>query len=299
MTSTGTKFARAAKRGVIALFAAAVASGAFGTARAQEVQITGPLAGAPAVRHMRLYRVNRFNVAPGIGYTLQDEFARSLFLGLEANYHFADWLGIGFWGGYAIGQIDTDLTSQINRFAQVTDRNRLSVPSAEGFNRQVGRILWGVSAHLIFIPLRGKLSIFQAIFVDTDLYVLAGVALFGLEERASTVVNGVRDPSCDRAEPTGLSSAACLATQTARAGRVAPAPMLGVGLSLYANSWFGVALEWRAFPFAWNPGGTDEASATAPFPDGQIDGSDSRTTFNHMFNVAVVFNLPPEQSIGE
>ncbi len=271
------------------------------SASAQEVQITGPLAGAPAVRHMRQYRVDRFNLVPGVGYTLQDEFARSLFLGLEANYHFLDWLGVGIWGGYAVGQIDTDLTSQIDSFAQTTDRNRLSVPSAGEFNSQIGRIQWGVSAHLIFIPLRGKLSLFQAVFVDTDLYVIAGIAIFGLEERATTLgADGSRSTACDRAEPDGSSSAACIATQTARSGRITPAPMLGVGLSLYANSWFGIALEWRAFPFSWNPSGTDEnGSERGAFPDGQIDGSDSRTTFNHMFNVGLIFNLPPEQPIGE
>jgi outer membrane beta-barrel protein len=286
----------------LALAAGLATAGTLGfssTVEAQEVQITGPLAGAPAVRHMRLYRVNRFNLVPGIGYTLQDEFARSLFLGLEANYHFLEWLGVGIWGGYAVGQIDTDLTTQIDTFAQVTDRNRLSVPSAGGFNQQIGRILWGVSAHLIFIPLRGKLSLFQAVFVDTDLYVIAGVALFGLEERASTVVDGARLADCDTAD-LGMTRPRCLASQTARAGRVTPAPMLGVGLSLYANSWFGVALEWRAFPFSWNPSGTDEAgSPRGNFPDGRNDGTDSRTTFNHMFNVGVIFNLPPEQSGSE
>ncbi|GAB4212419.1 MAG: hypothetical protein OHK0013_35140 [Sandaracinaceae bacterium] len=280
--------------GMAAGFAPAIAS-------AQEVQITGPLAGAPAVRHMRQYRVNRFNLAPGVGYTLQDEFARSLFLGLEANYHFLDWLGIGLWGGYAVGQIDTDLTSQVDQFAQTTDRNRLSVPLASQFNSQVGRITWGVSAHLIFIPLRGKLSLFQAVFVDTDLYVIAGIALFGLQERAATVDgSGNRLTACDLADPDGTSSAACEATQLARADRVTPAPMLGVGLSLYANSWFGIALEWRAFPFSWNPSGTDEAgSPRGNFPDGVIDGRDSRTTFNHMANIGLIFNLPPEQPISE
>lgn len=271
------------------------------TAEAQEVQITGPLAGAPAVRHMRQYRVDRFNLVPGVGYTLQDEFARSLFLGLEANYHFLEWLGVGIWGGYAVGQIDTDLTTQVDTYAQVTSRNRLSVPSAAGFNEQIGRILWGVSAHLIFIPLRGKLSLFQAVFIDTDLYVIAGVALFGLQERRSTLdSSGNRSTACDTALPTGTSTPECLATQTARADRVTPAPMLGVGLSLYANSWFGVALEWRAFPFSWNPSGTDESgSPRGNFPDGQIDGSDSRTTFNHMFNVGLIFNLPPDQALSE
>jgi outer membrane beta-barrel protein len=279
------------------------------TASAQEVQITGPLAGAPAVRHMRQYRVDRFNLVPGVGYTLQDEFARSLFLGLEANYHFLDWLGIGIWGGYAVGQIDTDLTSQVAAAGQTTDRNRLSLPQANAtasgmggnFTNQVGRILWGISAHLMFVPLRGKLSLFQAVFVDTDLYVIAGIALFGLEERAATVDSAGNPLTvCNTPEPSGLSSAACLATQTARAGRVTPAPMLGVGLSLYANSWFGIALEWRAFPFSWNPSGTDEAgSPRGNFPDGVIDGRDSRTTFNQMANIGLIFNLPPDQPIGE
>ena len=146
-----------------ALVAVGMIAFASSNAQAQEVQITGPLAGAPAVRHMRLYRVNRFNVMPSIGYTLQDEFARSLFVDLEANYHFLDWLGVGIWGGYNVAQIDTDLTSQVQNFAQVTDRNRLSVPSAANFSRQIGRIQWGVSAHLIFVPLRGKLSLFQSV----------------------------------------------------------------------------------------------------------------------------------------
>lgn len=284
-----------------ALLAVGMIAFASNNVEAQEVQITGPLAGAPAVRHMRLYRVNRFNVMPSIGYTLQDEFARSLFVGLEANYHFLDWLGVGVWGGYNVAQIDTDLTSQVQNFAQVTDRNRLSVPSAANFSRQIGRIQWGVSAHLIFVPLRGKLSLFQSVFVDTDLYVIAGVAIFGLDERASTVdASGARSNACDLAEPNGTSSPACLATQTARTGRITPSPMLGVGLSVYANSWFGIAFEWRAFPFSWNPGGTDEAGSTrGPFPDGQIDGSDSRTTFNHMFNLGFIFNLPPDQALTE
>lgn len=283
-----------------ALLAVGMIALASNNAQAQEVQITGPLAGAPAVRHMRLYRVNRFNVMPSLGYTLQDEFARSLFLGLEANYHFLDWLGVGIWGGFNLAQIDTDLTSQVQSFAQVTDRNRLSVPSAANFSRQIGRIQWGVSAHLIFVPLRGKLSIFQSVFVDTDLYVIAGVGIFGLEERASTVSDMNRSMACDLAEPDGSASPACLATQTARTGRITPSPMLGVGLSVYANSWFGVAFEWRAFPFSWNPGGTDESGSTrGPFPDGQIDGNDSRTTFNHMFNLGFIFNLPPDQTLTE
>lgn len=294
-----------------------ISSAAPSAAAAQEVHISGPLAGAPAVRHMRLYRGGRFNVIPGIGYTLQDEYARSLFFTLEANYHFLEWLGVGLWGGFNMANIDTDLTAQIGTAGQVTDRNRLSLPSAgpaagltgdsAGFASQVGRLVWAASLHLIFVPLRGKLSLFQAVFVDTDLYIFGGVALFGLSERAATgdSSTGMRSAVCDADDGMGRSTAACIETQRLRADRIAVTPMLGVGMSFYANSWFGIALEWRAFPFSWNPSGTDESGLNrdgdpgAGFPDGIIDGADSRTTFNQMINIGLIFNLPPDLTVSE
>jgi len=269
-------------------------------ASAQDVHVTGPLAGAPAVRHMREYREGHVNLIPGIGYTLQDEYARSLFVTLEANYHFLEWLGVGVWGGYNVAPIDTDLTTQVTRFGQTTDRNRLSLPDNSLFNQQVGRLSWTVALELMFVPLRGKLSLFQAVFIDTDLYIFGGVALFGVTERAPTTVAA---SGCDMSVG-GVSTPGCAATATARADRVAVTPMFGVGMSFYANSWFGIMLEWRAFPFAWNPSGTDESGegrdrmAGSGFPDGVIDGTDSRTTFNQMINIGLIFNLPPDVAIS-
>jgi outer membrane beta-barrel protein len=305
LSAVGTTMRSNAMRTLLMALALMVSTSAIASqASAQEVQITGPLAGQPAVRHMRVYRAGRFNVMPNIAYTLQDEFARSLFIGLEANYHFLDWLGVGIWGAYNPADISTDLTSQITANGQTTDRNRLSLPSAGNFGQQIGHIRWGVSAHLIFVPLRGKLSLFQSVFVDTDLYIFAGIAIWGLEERAGVDSTGAT--ACAMADPTtGQSSAACVATQTLRAGRVAPAPIFGIGLSLYANSWFGISLEWRATVFSWNPSGTDESGHDqhsqpgSGFPDGVIDGNDSRTTFTHMMQLGFTFNLPPEQSVTE
>ncbi len=303
LSAVGTTMRDHGMRALLCLAIAIGAMGAATTASAQEVQITGPLAGQPAVRHMRVYREGRFNLAPTLGYTLQDEFARSLFIGLEANYHFLDWLGIGIWGAYNPADISTDLTSQITSTGQTTDRNRLSLPQASSFGQQIGHIRWGASAHLIFVPLRGKLSLFQAVFVDTDLYIYAGIAVWGVEERAATdrVTAG-----CDSADPgTGQSRDTCVASQLARASRVAPAPIFGIGLSLYANSWFGISLEWRATVFSWNVSGTDESGHDqhgqpgSGFPDGVIDGNDSRTIFTHMVQLGFVFNLPPEQSVTQ
>lgn len=283
------------------LLALAVLVGASSTASAQDVHVTGPLAGAPAVRHMRVYREMRVNLIPGVGYTLQDEYARSLFATLEANFHFLDWLGVGIWGGFNMARIDTDLTSQISQFGQTTERNRLSLPDRTAFSDQIGRLVWAASLHLIFVPLRGKLSLFQAVFIDTDLYIFGGVALFGVQERAATDVTA---SNCNTMVG-GMSTAACIDSARARADRVAVTPMFGIGMSFYANSWFGVMLEWRAFPFSWNPSGTDESGegrdrmAGSGFPDGVINGDDGRTTFNQMINIGLIFNLPPDAAVTD
>src|SRR5687767_11601029 len=76
-------------------------------AAAQEVQITGPLAGAPAVRHMRVYRSGRFQLQPGVGFSINDEFSRSLMAGIQLGYHFTDWLGIHGFFNYTYYPLDT------------------------------------------------------------------------------------------------------------------------------------------------------------------------------------------------
>src|SRR5688572_24367919 len=82
-------------------------------AAAQDVEITGPLAGAPAVRRMRIYRDGRFQFQPLIGFTLNDEFSRTMFAGVQIGYHFTDWLGVQGFFDYGALSIDTGLTSQV------------------------------------------------------------------------------------------------------------------------------------------------------------------------------------------
>ncbi len=305
MRSTGNKK-------VLLLAALAAMLGTFtpgGAVHAQEIQITGPLAGQPAVRRMRQYRVDRVQlIVPTVGYTLQDEFARHLMTGLEANVHFTDWLGIGVWGAAAnfgnAFHINTDLTTQVRLNGQTTDRNRLSLPApgprldSPGFDDQIARLQGVASAHILFAPLRGKLALFQGIFVDADFYILAGFALAFVEERAD-----VLDGRCQRGS-VDFNLTTCAESQTARKQRFAPAPSLGVGLNLYFNEWIGLALQWRAFPFAMNPSGTDEASdfntgvaSSVTVPDGRINDADQRFYFHHMVNLGLIINLPPEMHV--
>jgi outer membrane beta-barrel protein len=269
------------------------------TASAQEVQVTGPLAGQPAVRRLRIYRKGRFEITPSAAFTLQDEFSRTIGFGASATYHFTDWFGLGAFGFFAPIHIDTALTDQVGALGQTTSRNALSLPSRQGFADQIATIDWMAALQAVFIPLRGKLSLFQKLFVDTDFYIAGGLAFVGVSERAD-VGPGV----CPGATPGMSVSQACLDTQQARASRVAITGTFAAGLRLYINQFMALNLEWRALPFAWNTGGFDIDGATnrdgdGGFADGEVNATDRLLQFNHMFVLGYTFYLPTQAQISD
>lgn len=260
----------------------------------------GPLAGAPAVIGLRDYRQMRLQLQLHAAVTLEDEYSRSILAGGQLMFHFVDWLGIGAWAGYSLLDVDVDLTDQVKAKGQTNEVNVLSLPSARDFDKQIARIKWVVAPQLQFIPLRGKLGIFEKLFVDTDFYVAAGVAFVGLQERAP--VSRDQFQSCrTMGEAAGASGSlqaqvACFSkTQAQRQDRVAIAPTFALGLSLYMSNWVALTLEWRGMPFAWNTSGTDESGdAAGDFPDDVIDQKDRLSHFNHMFTLGLAFYLPTE-----
>lgn len=252
------------------------------TATAQEVQITGPLAGAPAVHDLRVWRKGRVQVQPFFAFMLRPEFSRSLLFGVQAKYNFLDWLGVGAWGAFSFAQTSTSLTNEIKANGETRPPNRLNLPSREGFGAQIGKIKWLTGIEANFIPLRGKLSLFQKIFVDTDLQLLAGVAFIGVTERADTAAGVCDSPS-----------AACLATQSARSSRTAIAPSFGVGINAHFARFMGVSIQWRALPFKWNTSGWD-TSGNGSFPDGTVDSKDRGRHFNQMLTIGYVLYFPPK-----
>ncbi len=284
----------------LCVLSAAVCAGSVlepSSAHAQEIQITGPLAGQPAVRRMRLYRQGRLLLEPNFSFTLQDEFQRTLIGGLHLGYYFTDWLGVGVWGGYGFASLDTDLTNQIQSQGVTTDRNRLSLPTASGFNKQVANMTWMAALQLEFIPLRGKLAIFEKLFVDTDLYIFLGVAFVGVEERSdvTTVATSGDITFCASTDATCLED-----SQDDRTSRVAIAPTFGIGLSMMFNDFVGLNLNWRGMPFSWNASGTDESGdPRGNFPDGTIDSNDRFFKLQHMFQVGLMVYLPTGPEITD
>ena len=271
---------------------------------AQDVHLSGPLAGADSVKKLRLWRDTRLHVEPFFAFTIGDEYARSLIVGGELRFHFVDWFGIGGWGGYSVGQLDTNLTKEIQAKGVTRDANRLDLPDREQYPNQVGRLNWwsGVEAH--FTPFRGKLAMFQKVFFDADLDFFVGAAFVGVEERADTEIRRDSETTPQYCVPLGGTppasmsewdfgcdgndGAAATNSQLARSRRTVIAPSFGVAFSAFFRDFLGVSLRWRGIPFKYNTGGTDNNN------DGQIDSNDRIKQFNNMFTVGLIFVLPPK-----
>jgi hypothetical protein len=264
-------------------------------AEAQEIQLTGPLAGAPAVRKLRLRRAGRFEATLHSSFTLLDEFQRTILPGLRLTYHPTDWLGLGVWGGYGI-QLPAALTEELQDKA-ITAR-ACSAPAPENVSPceltavnltrgqltedQLGKIQWVAAPQITVVPFRGKLSLFGAVPVDTDISFFVGPAIVGVQERAP----------CGK-DNDGNAIAAC-ANNFSLESRIAIAPTFGLGWNFYPTEFFGFGADWRAMPFAWNTSGFDNAGTgnDEAFPDTAVNSKDRQFRFNSMVTVNLTFSFP-------
>jgi len=282
-------------RTVLAAVAVAAALSATGSADAQELQLTGPLKGAPAVRHLRLYRQGRFEIDPAVSFSLLDEYRRTILVGARINYNITDWLALGVWGAAGVISTTTDLTDKINVTSPrdqlpAVNVNHSTFPyggTAASFADQTAKISYVVSPQLTFIPFRGKLAIFNKIFVDTDLYLAGGVAFVGIQERADC--GGAGQIVCN--QPASFD----LASQTKIA------PTFGLGLTFYPSSFVSFGVEYRALPFSWNRSGFDSRGSgpNGNFPDGQVNSDDDTFKFNQFVTVDLGFSFPTAPKISE
>lgn len=282
------------KAGLALVCGALALAAAEKPAAAQEIQITGPLAGAPAVRKLRLHREGRFEIAPTVSFTLLDEYKRTIFAGGRLQYNIKDWIGIGVWGGFGAVQMSTDLTEQIQSRAQRNPRTAANIPPSPGpsYEDQAGTIQWVATPQVQLVPFRGKLSLFQNIFVDTDAYFHLGVAFAGVKERGDCGATG--QPLCTDA------------ASFAQVSRTAVAPSFGLGLNFYTGNLVSIGVEYRAYPFTWNRGGFDSRGAgpNGKYPDGLsgnpvINSEDRTFKFNQMITIAVGFALPAKPKLSE
>jgi outer membrane beta-barrel protein len=264
----------------LGLFAAAERS-----AKAEEIQLTGPLAGAPPVRKLRLQREGRFEIAPSFSFTLLDEYRRTMVVGGSMTYNAFDWLGFGVWGGFGAITPLTALSDQVNESAPRNTRTAVNV--GKDFGAQVSKLTWMVVPQVQIAPFRGKLAIFSKLFVDTDLYLHLGLGFHGIDERAD----------CAAGDCVKRDSAGNITT----ASRVAISPNFGLGFKFYTNNLVNFGLEYRAFPFSWNRAGLDQRGGgnDGKFPDQNVNGEDQTFKFNQMITLSVGFALPAKPKLSE
>jgi hypothetical protein len=283
------------------------------TASAQEIQVTGPLAGAPAVRNLRQHRKQRFELAPAISFTLLDEYQRTIFAGVKANYNVTDWLGLGVWGAFGAVKVTTGLTDKIqtntdSKFdpknpdyttgAAATGRRLTALNIGQDFKAQLGTMNFVIAPQITAVPFRGKLSIFEKIFVDTDAYFFAGPAFVNVTERKACGTGGV-DCSTRNNGPGGPGTGTVQTKETE--SRFAIAPTFGLGLNFYTGRWTSFGLEWRGLPFSWNTGGFDThgGGPDAKFPDNKVDDKDREFKFNQMITISFGMYFPTELKSSE
>jgi hypothetical protein len=295
-------------------------------AQAQEILLTGPLKGARSAHDLRLYRKGRVEFAPTATFTLLDEYEREILVGARLNYNITDYFAIGAWGGFAptpfkletglVQKIQTvsdqraqDNATRLTAGRQPNLQNRLtSLNLGHNFKDQLGTIDWIVAPQLTFVPFRGKLALFQSIYIDADLYFFAGPAIAGLTERkdctgtTSTLVGG-----CSSERPSGQSDAngdpipVPNAESFPTASRIAIAPTFGLGFTFYVNRWNALGFEWRAVPFGRNTGGFDNhgGGPDADFPDQAVNSKDRDLKLNQMLSVSWNFYVPFDFQVSE
>lgn len=296
------------RRGMLAVLAGCTALVATATAEAQEIQLTGPLAGAPAVRQLRLHRKGRVEIALGSSFTLLDEYQRTILPGLRVSWHPTDWLGFGVWGAYGIstttalaGELQqkaidaracpADSTSAGNTQAcklTAVNLTRKGVGSSTGtlVGDQLGKIQFVAAPQINVVPFRGKLSLFGALTADTDISFFAGAAIVGVQERKAC----------------GGSGTPCSNSFELESG-IRIAPTFGLGWNFYPRQleFFGFGAEWRAMPFSRNTSGFDNAGSgnDQQFPDTKVDEKDRQFRFNSMVTVNLLFSFPHRVKVSE
>lgn len=282
-------------------------SAAAEQATAQEILLTGPLAGAPSVRKLRLRREGRFEIAPVVSFTLLDEYQRQIFAGARLNYNFTDWLGFGVWASVSPGplKLNAGLAERIqntnaNRRAAEAERRKMGLPPSvtsrltaqnlgPDFTKQLGTMDYIISPQLTLVPFRGKISIFEAIYVDTDFYLFGGAAFVGLTERRECGPGAQYDLPCS--DPDSFQ----------RVSRLGIAPTFGLGFTFYVNKWNSFGFSWRGMPLKRNTGGFDNRGGGPDknFPDLAVDKEDRQMKLNMMMSISYGFYFPMQYRVSE
>ncbi len=117
-----------------------------------------------AVQQVYALRLNRFELSPMVGFTLNDPFVSHTSLGLSANYWLTNVLAVGASVQWYDGlENESDLTFFVRR------STRLAVPVSE---YQLGAYL-----NATYVPLYGKFAFLNKYIFEWDAYLVGGMGI--------------------------------------------------------------------------------------------------------------------------
>ncbi|MCL2626112.1 MAG: outer membrane beta-barrel domain-containing protein [Cystobacterineae bacterium] len=117
----------------------------------------------------------RFELSPGVAFSLRDAFFNKYILGGLLAYHFTEELGLALRGGYALSTVSGATQVCDTGGCQVPTRQKLESFSAYGNIRVMGDL------ELQWAPIYGKISLSAEAFLPFKLYVFIGpgVVMYG------------------------------------------------------------------------------------------------------------------------
>lgn len=266
---------------------------------AQAENKKSPLAGQPAIRHRIELRKRRFEITPQMQVSMNQDFRHFIGGGLVLNFHINDWLGIAL-SAAGGGGVDSALGSSISDKlideksipydpTTASDRPKFQ-PSREQYNAHLGTINLLASLYAQVTPMAGKLSIFGALYLRYDLYVMAGFGLMNISN-SWTDYRGVKEPSASRCQ-SSTSEPDPNTCDPLNAG-IKPSFMWGVGLHLFFTDWLALNLELRDFVASTNMGGLDVNG------DRALDSKDGTLSNNLFAGVGLTIMLPARAKVSE
>jgi outer membrane beta-barrel protein len=202
------------------------------------------LTNAPPIRSAMPLRADRHQVGTHFGFTVNDAYRQSLMAGLSYRYFFNNWLGVGIDFLGSYLSLESDLSDQIE--TQLSDVGRTRKPATSSL-----AMLGGLGVTLV--PFTGKFMLVGQIPVTYDVHFIAGGGFASTKGH-----DGIDDT-------------------------FTWAPMVGLGVRMFASNWIAVELGVRDYVF--------KMPLVAP-----ADKTVPAVSFeqNFMVTIGVSFFFPPE-----
>ena len=264
-----TKKAHVMKRGIALLVGCLVGIPAV-TQAAQERK--SPLADAPAIRRRVELRNKRFELGVGLASTVGQDFYNALMLNLRLGFHITDWIGLSVSAGVYNLTPDwrSSFNGQLNSALPTTgDAKTPSQNNAAAAENRIGQV---IMPQLDIVPFTGKFSAFSKLFMNYDVYVLAGPSFVNLVKKGT-----IDSSECCKANPyIGWKMGA----------------NLGVGMHAFVNDYFAINVELHNLMYSNNAAGRDVTGSS------DVNSADAQWTYNWMVGLNFMFFLPAQVKVG-